>query len=73
MIGQTVTNLGCAIGHARLKDHVASMEGGLDAKVQEGGELSLRFIPQFSSILQFFLPFPPCYSSASVRLAFSGV
>lgn len=24
--------------HARLKDHVASMPGGLEAKIQEGGK-----------------------------------
>jgi len=26
------------IEHARLKDHVASMDGGLEAKINEGGE-----------------------------------
>lgn len=25
--------------HARLKDHVVSMDGGLEAKINEGGEL----------------------------------
>lgn len=25
-------------GHARLKEHVASMDGQLDAMIQEGGE-----------------------------------
>ena len=30
------------IAHARLKDHVASMSGGLEARVNEGGKL-LRY------------------------------
>jgi hypothetical protein len=28
-----------ASGHARLKNHVASMDGQLDAVIHEGGEL----------------------------------
>jgi hypothetical protein len=28
----------CATEHARLKDHVASMNGGLEAKIHEGGK-----------------------------------
>lgn len=32
------TNLGWCTEHARLKDHVASMEGGLEAKIHEGGK-----------------------------------
>ncbi|KAK5652526.1 hypothetical protein OQA88_10432 [Cercophora sp. LCS_1] len=31
------TELWSVLDHARLKDHVASMEGGLEAKVHEGG------------------------------------
>ncbi|KAL2164206.1 hypothetical protein VTH06DRAFT_3422 [Thermothelomyces fergusii] len=31
------TELWSVLEHARLKDHVASMEGGLDAKIHEGG------------------------------------
>lgn len=28
----------CSLDHARLKDHVAGMEGGLEAKINEGGK-----------------------------------
>jgi ATP-binding cassette subfamily C (CFTR/MRP) protein 1 len=27
-----------SLDHARLKDHVASMDGGLEAKIHEGGK-----------------------------------
>ncbi|KAK2011485.1 hypothetical protein LZ32DRAFT_338463 [Colletotrichum eremochloae] len=40
------TELWSVLEHARLKDHVSSMEGGLDAKIHEGGES-----PHFSSSL----------------------
>jgi ABC-type multidrug transport system fused ATPase/permease subunit len=33
------TELWSVLGHARLKEHVAGMEGQLDAVIQEGGEL----------------------------------
>ncbi|KAK4192088.1 ABC transporter type 1, transmembrane domain-containing protein [Podospora australis] len=33
------TELWSVLEHARLKDHVASMEGGLEAKINEGGKL----------------------------------
>ncbi len=33
------------IEHARLKDHVASMDGGLEAKIHEGGECTMFFSP----------------------------
>ena len=29
--------------HARLKEHVSSMQGGLEASVHEGGESSMRW------------------------------
>lgn len=32
------TELWSVLGHARLKEHVASMEGQLDAVIQEGGK-----------------------------------
>lgn len=33
------TELWSVLGHARLKEHVASMEGQLDAVIHEGGRL----------------------------------
>jgi hypothetical protein len=30
------------IGHARLKDHVSGMDGGLEAKINEGGKSQYR-------------------------------
>lgn len=41
--------------HARLKDHVASMDGGLEATIHEGGECI------------FFPVFPPRFPSALPR------
>ncbi len=41
------TNSGVA-EHARLKDHVASMEGGLEAKIHEGGKQCLFFFISLS-------------------------
>jgi hypothetical protein len=34
---RATANVFCFTEHARLKDHVASMEGGLEAKINEGG------------------------------------
>lgn len=45
--------------HARLKDHVASMEGGLEAKINEGGKLRNFPIAQ---------PVFPCVSFLRGRL-----
>lgn len=41
--------------HARLKDHIASMPGGLEAKIQEGGkqDSSLSFLIDFSAVRSF--------------------
>lgn len=33
------TELWAVLGHARLKEHVASMEGQLDTVIQEGGNI----------------------------------
>lgn len=35
-----------SLDHARLKDHIASMEGGLEAKINEGGK-SFNFLFSF--------------------------
>ena len=35
----------CAPDHARLKDHVANMDGGLEAKINEGGESRSEHYP----------------------------
>jgi ABC-type multidrug transport system fused ATPase/permease subunit len=32
------TELWSVLGHARLKEHIASMDGQLDAAIQEGGK-----------------------------------
>jgi hypothetical protein len=39
VVTRTDSNAGCA-EHARLKDHISTMEGGLEAKLNEGGKPS---------------------------------
>lgn len=53
--------------HARLKDHVASMEGGLEAKINEGGKLR-NFPIATARVPLCFLPARP----ASVGLRMRG-
>lgn len=46
-----------SLDHARLKDHVAGMEGGLEAKINEGGKF-LDLFPPFTCHLIAFLGLP---------------
>lgn len=48
--------LTCITEHARLKDYVSSMDGQLDAQIQEGGMFSFLFFFFFSLSV---LPFEP--------------
>lgn len=43
----------CGTDHARLKEHVASMEGGLEAKIHEGGEFGTFHPSRFASAVYF--------------------
>lgn len=55
--------------HARLKDHVSSMEGGLEAKVNEGGKHlipSVFFSPSHTHLLLRFFPVDAGFFSSSV-------
>ncbi|KAK4232106.1 ABC transporter type 1, transmembrane domain-containing protein [Podospora fimiseda] len=50
------TELWSVLEHARLKDHVSSMEGGLEAKVHEGGKHRVLFYSyDFTHTLPFCL------------------
>ncbi|KAI1777523.1 ABC transporter type 1, transmembrane domain-containing protein [Hypoxylon cercidicola] len=65
------TELWSVLDHARLKEHVAGMEGGLGAKINEGGKskLALSFGSSFCCslpILCFFLSLVPA-AVCSVR------
>lgn len=53
--------------HARLKEHVANMEGGLEAKINEGGE-SRKFLPVALSVGCFITLSSPSYSRVSAYL-----
>ncbi|KAK8124884.1 metal resistance protein YCF1 [Apiospora kogelbergensis] len=44
------TELWSVLDHARLKDHVSSMEGGLEAKITEGGKSYSQFVFNVLSI-----------------------
>jgi ATP-binding cassette, subfamily C (CFTR/MRP), member 1 len=54
------TELWSVLDHARLKDHVLSMEGGLDAAVHEAGEFAPPNLPhEFSRSYTFFILHSP--------------
>lgn len=49
--------LTCGTEHARLKEHVTSMTGGLEAKIQEG---YVSFLSHFAYNLSVPKPSPRC-------------
>ena len=42
MMAACVPTNQCTQDHARLKEHVSSMQGGLEASVHEGGESAIQ-------------------------------
>ncbi|KAK3357106.1 ABC transporter type 1, transmembrane domain-containing protein [Lasiosphaeria hispida] len=68
------TELWSVLEHARLKDHVAGMDGGLEAKVHEGGKLTSRLVlpslcRRFASAFEYVVnpPSRPCPSIPRCR------
>ena len=52
------TELWTVLEHARLKDHVTSMTGGLEARINEGGMYLLTIYSSFSFAMLSFPSFP---------------
>jgi hypothetical protein len=50
---QELTHIDKYLEHARLKEHVSSMDGGLEAKVNEGGKSILFYHSLFVGISAF--------------------